>query len=75
MPQERPNHYGHLLPSNKPRWDGCSGTIHGDSQARVSPRFPDIVEADRRRRARNIRVIAAIFCLAALAAFAVWVLP
>jgi hypothetical protein len=77
MPQERPNHYGHLLPSSKPRWDECPG-YDAETERNVSPRpradsvgksaalglsygtspkFPTVAEANRRRKARTLRIV------------------
>lgn len=50
MPQERPNHYGHLL------------APHGDSPRRTSPRFPTIEEAAERRARRNLIIVFAGLC-------------
>lgn len=55
MPQERPNHYGHLL-------DHVG--VHGDSPRRTSPRFPTIEEAAERRAKRNVILCAIGLCSA-----------
>lgn len=77
MPQERPNHYGHLLePGYKPGesigsgYDyrgAATGRIHGDSQRRTSPHFPTVEEAARRRteRRQTTSARAMLVCLTA----------
>lgn len=66
MPQERPNHYGHLLPGRHTLSDGTDiskKTVDQIKMAqrradeefftakrKISPRFPDVAEALERRR-------------------------